>query len=171
MYPGFLSAIILGSYQPVSQVSYSASYPFFNSHTVAPPTPLHDVRVKLPLRKHLTLYVANPTRCRQPLNSVRLRMCYIVPSLHKEFSTAKLRKGGTSQPPVKYHGFVSLIANIQISYSPASPFLTLTLTVCFLCTHLVSAAHKRCSRSAQPSIGRASRCRNLLQRCIAATTS
>lgn len=37
--------------------------------------------------------IANPTRFRQPLNSVRVRVCYIVQCFYEDSFTPALRKG------------------------------------------------------------------------------
>ena len=48
---------------------------------------------------YLTINIAHHTRCRKPLNLVRLVVCYIVQCLHKGVFTPTLCRGG-GRPPV-----------------------------------------------------------------------
>ena len=53
---------------------------------------LYNMRVKSPVE--ILNQVANPTRCRNPLNSVVLWVRYTVQRLHKDVFTPILCKGG-----------------------------------------------------------------------------
>ena len=71
---------------------YIVHFPFETTQVAGPP-PLHNVSFKKTLVETLN-NVGHPTRCPQPLNSVRLMVSYIVQRLHNYFFKPTLCRGG-----------------------------------------------------------------------------
>ena len=67
------------------------------------PHPLHNVGFKKKLVETMNKVLwQTPARCRQPLNTVRPMVCYIVQCFHYDFLTPTFCTGGSRQPVWRY---------------------------------------------------------------------